>query len=40
MMKSSSCFGAPIKEFVEKYLTWVTMGLLAAIVFGFWLVLG
>ncbi len=33
-------FGAPIKEFVEKYLTWVTMGFLAAIVFGFWLVLG
>ena len=33
-------YGAPIKEFVEKYLTWVTMGLLLVIIFGFWLVLG
>ncbi len=32
-------FGAPIQVFVEKYLTWVALGLLAMIVFGFWLVL-
>ena len=33
-------FGEPIKTFIEKYLTWVTLGVLAAIIFGFWLVLG
>lgn len=33
-------YGAPIKTFVEKYLTWVALGVLAAIIFGFWLVLG
>lgn len=33
-------FGEPIKTFIEKYLTWVALGVLAAIVLGFWLVLG
>jgi len=33
-------FGEPIRVFVEKYLNWVALGVLAAIVFGFWLVLG
>jgi membrane protein YqaA with SNARE-associated domain len=33
-------FGEPIRAFVEKYLTWVMLGLLVIIVFGFWLVLG
>lgn len=33
-------YGAPIQVFVEKYLTWVALGLLAMIAFGFWLVLG
>ncbi|MDD3288981.1 MAG: DedA family protein [Alphaproteobacteria bacterium] len=33
-------FGAPIKNFVERYLPWVLLGILAAIIFGFWLVLG
>jgi membrane protein YqaA with SNARE-associated domain len=33
-------FGAPIKDFIEKYLTWVTLGFLALIILGFWLVLG
>jgi len=33
-------FGAPIRTFVEKYLNWVALGVLVAIVFGFWLVLG
>jgi membrane protein YqaA with SNARE-associated domain len=32
-------YGAPIKAFIEKYLTWVALGVLAAIIFGFWLVL-
>ncbi len=32
-------FGAPIKVFIEKYLTWVALAFLVAIVFGFWLVL-
>jgi membrane protein YqaA with SNARE-associated domain len=32
-------FGEPIREFVEKYLTWVALGLLVVIVFGFWVVL-
>lgn len=33
-------FGAPIRTFVEKYLNWVALGVLVAIIFGFWLVLG
>ncbi|MFA5041540.1 MAG: hypothetical protein WC464_07905 [Bdellovibrionales bacterium] len=33
-------FGEPIKLFIEKYLTWVSLGVLAAIIFGFWIVLG
>lgn len=33
-------FGEPIKTFIEKYLTWVALAVLAAIIFGFWLVLG
>lgn len=33
-------FGQPIQTFIEKYLTWVALGVLAAIVFGFWIVLG
>ena len=32
-------FGEPIKTFIEKYLTWVALGILAAIIGGFWLVL-
>lgn len=32
-------FGAPIQTFVEKYLNWVALGVLALIVLGFWLVL-
>jgi membrane protein YqaA with SNARE-associated domain len=32
-------YGAPIQHFIEKYLTWVCLGVLAAIVAGFWLVL-
>ncbi len=32
-------FGAPIQTFIEKYLTWVALGVLVLIVFGFWLVL-
>jgi membrane protein YqaA with SNARE-associated domain len=32
-------YGAPIQKFVEKYLTWVSLGVLAVIIFGFWLVL-
>ncbi len=33
-------FGEPIKTFIEKYLTWVALGVLAAIIGGFWVVLG
>jgi membrane protein YqaA with SNARE-associated domain len=33
-------FGEPIKTFVEKYLTWCALGVLVAIVGGFWVVLG
>jgi membrane protein YqaA with SNARE-associated domain len=33
-------FGHPIRTFIEKYLTWVALGVLAAIVGGFWVVLG
>ena len=32
-------FGEPIRAFVEKYLTWVALGLLLVIVLGFWVVL-
>jgi membrane protein YqaA with SNARE-associated domain len=32
-------FGEPIRTFIEKYLTWVALGVLAAVVAGFWLVL-
>ncbi|MDD5586865.1 MAG: DedA family protein [Alphaproteobacteria bacterium] len=32
-------FGEPIRTFVEKYLTWVTLALLVVIVLGFWFVL-
>jgi membrane protein YqaA with SNARE-associated domain len=33
-------FGEPIGVFIEKYLTWVALGVLAAIAGGFWIVLG
>jgi membrane protein YqaA with SNARE-associated domain len=33
-------FGEPIKIFIERYLTWVMLAVLAGIIFGFWLVLG
>lgn len=33
-------FGEPIRVFIEKYLTWVALAVLAFIVIGFWLVLG
>jgi len=36
----AKAFGEPIRAFVEKYLTWVALGILALIVFGFWLFLG
>ena len=32
-------FGAPIRVFIEKHLTWVALGVLAVIVAGFWVVL-
>lgn len=32
-------FGLPIKTFIEKHLPWVLLGILALIVFGFWLAL-
>lgn len=32
-------YGAPIKNFVEKYLTWVALGVLLLIAAGFWIVL-
>ena len=32
-------FGEPIRTFIEKYLNWVALGVLAMVVFGFWLVL-
>jgi membrane protein YqaA with SNARE-associated domain len=32
-------YGEPIKTFIEKYLTWVALGVLVAIVGGFWVVL-
>jgi membrane protein YqaA with SNARE-associated domain len=33
-------FGEPIKVFIEKYLTWVALAVLVAIIGGFWVVLG
>jgi len=33
-------FGEPIRNFVERYLTWVLMGFLLLVAFGFWLALG
>ncbi len=32
-------FGAPIREFIERYLSWVALAVLAAIILGFWFVL-
>jgi len=32
-------FGTPIQMFIEKYLTWVALGVLVVIVCGFWVVL-
>ncbi len=32
-------FGSPIRHFIEKYLPWVCVAVLAAIIFGFWIVL-
>jgi len=32
-------FGEPIRFFIEAYLTWVALGVLALILLGFWLVL-
>ena len=32
-------FGEPIRTFIEKYLTWVALGVLLACVGGFWVVL-
>jgi membrane protein YqaA with SNARE-associated domain len=32
-------FGAPIRDFIERYLTLVALAVLAAIIAGFWLVL-
>ncbi len=32
-------YGAPIRAFIERYLTWVALGVLLVIIFGFWLVL-
>jgi membrane protein YqaA with SNARE-associated domain len=32
-------YGEPIRNFIEKYLTWVALGVLALIVLGFWVVL-
>jgi membrane protein YqaA with SNARE-associated domain len=32
-------FGEPIRTFIEKYLTWITLAVLIAILGGFWLVL-
>lgn len=32
-------FGSPIKIFIERYLNWVALGVLLAIVGGFWFVL-
>lgn len=32
-------FGEPIRTFIERYLNWVALGVLVAIVLGFWIVL-
>lgn len=32
-------YGEPIRNFIEKYLNWVALGVLALIVVGFWVVL-
>ncbi len=32
-------FGEPVKLFIERYLTWVALGVFAAVIGGFWLVL-
>jgi len=32
-------FGAPVQVFIERYLTWVLLAILAAIVAGFWMFL-
>ncbi|MDR3450918.1 MAG: VTT domain-containing protein [Alphaproteobacteria bacterium] len=32
-------YGEPIRTFIEKYLNWVALGVLVAILAGFWLVL-
>jgi len=32
-------FGEPIRTFIEKYLNWIALGVLLAIVAGFWFVL-
>lgn len=32
-------YGEPILVFIDKYLTWVALGVLAAIIIGFWVVL-
>ena len=32
-------FGEPIQTFIEKYLTWVALGVLVAVAAGFWIVL-
>ena len=33
-------FGEPVQSFIEKYLTWIALGVLAIIIGGVWLVLG
>ena len=33
-------FGQPVQDFIERYLTWIGLGVLAAIVGGAWAVLG
>jgi membrane protein YqaA with SNARE-associated domain len=33
-------FGQPVQDFIERYLTWIGLGVLAAIGGGVWLVLG
>ena len=32
-------YGEPIRNFIEKYLNWIALGVLALIVVGFWVVL-
>jgi membrane protein YqaA with SNARE-associated domain len=33
-------FGQPVQDFIERYLTWIGIGVLAIIIGGVWLVLG